>query len=212
MFTFVKRGYTVLKNESEGSQIFWYETKDLLAGAVFPLMLQLILSVSFIGMATSITTDIVLSVIMLIIGEAFVIAAYAIFGRQSGIVSVRKLVQNAKKREIGTTDKQALFATGEYAAYKGFLMGFLSCVPYIIFQLIELCAHNSFCYFVLQYVFGWAVFPFQYAGLSGWFNFILVLLPTAVHGIVYIIAAHREWDKQQNIANMQNGKDKKSKK
>lgn len=187
------------KSDGLGGKI-WLEVKDMLAGAAFPLMLMLILSVTFIGMSTSFSDDLILSVVMLSIGEVLLAAAYVIFGRQSGVTSVRKLVQHAKKRQMGTTDRQSLNHTGEYSPYKGFLIGFISCIPYIIFQAIECIYHNSFCYFVLQYVFGWAAIPFALAKLNQGFNFLLVLFPTAVHGIAYIIGAHIEWNKQQRVA------------
>lgn len=186
---------------------FLYETKDVLAGTAFPLMLQMILSVTFIGMATALSDDLALAIVLLCIGELFLGAAYFIFGRQSGISSVRRLVQNAKKREIGTTDKQALLYTGEYSAYKGFLMGFLSCIPYIIFQIVQCASPNSFCDFVLQYVFGWAASPLTMgdSGISPWLNLLFVIYPVAVHGLAYVFGAHKEWNKQQKVAEMQGG-------
>ena len=145
-----------MEKNNDKRTAFLYETKDVLAGAAFPLMLQMILSVTFIGMATSFSgEDLLLAIIMLSIGELFVGAAYFIFGRQSGIASVRRIIQNAKKREIGTKDKLALLYIGEYSAYKGFVMGLISCAPYIIFQIIQCITPNTFCDFVLQYVFGW---------------------------------------------------------
>lgn len=206
--TFAKRGFMSLKNNTDMRRKIRYEVIDMFAGAAFPLMLQMILSVSFIGMSSAITQDFALSVVMLSLGEVLLAASYIIFGRQSGVTSVRKLVIQAKKRDIGANDKKAIYGTGEYSAYKGFLIGFITCIPYIIFQFIELCVHNSFCYFILHYVFGWAVLPFEYAGISGWFNFVWIILPSAVHGITYIIAAHKEWDKQQKIAAKQNIKEK----
>lgn len=188
---------------------FAYELRDMLAGAAFPLMLSLVLSVTFIGMTLQITVeDKPLAIVLLVIGEVLMAVALVIFGRQSGITSVRKLVQHAKKREIGREDKQTLYCTGEYSAYKGFVMGLISCVPFILIQFIECLAHNSFCEFMLVYVFGWAVFPFRYADLSPWFNFISVFFPVAVHGLAYIIGAHREWNKQQKVAALQKKADK----
>lgn len=187
---------------------FLYETKDILAGTAYPLMLQMILSVTFIGMTAAFSSDdLALAIIMLVIGELFVGAAYFIFGRQSGISSVRKIIQNAKKRDMGTNDKQALLYIGEYSAYKGFLTGFISCVPYIIFQVIQCAAPNTFCDFVLQYVFGWAALPLTLgeSQMSSWLNLLFVLYPVAVHGIAYIFGAHREWNKQQKVAKMQGG-------
>lgn len=197
-----------MANNNDKRTAFLYEAKDVFAGTAFPLMLQMILSVTFIGMATAFSVDdLLLAIIMLSIGELFVGAAYFIFGRQSGIASVRRIVQNAKKREIGTNDKKALLYIGEYSAYKGFLMGFLSCVPYIIFQIIECAAPNMFCEFVLEYVFGWAAIPLTLGQIkiSPWFNLLFVFYPVAVHGLAYIFGAHREWNKQQKVAVMQSG-------
>ena len=183
----------------------WYEIKDLCAGAAFPIMLQVILSVTFIGMASSLVADTGLLITMLVIGEVFVGIEYFIFGRQNGIISVRKLVQHAKKRELGTKDKPALLGTGEYSAYKGFVISFITCVPYIIFQFIECLAHNSVCDFVLQYVFGWAALPLSFAKayVSPWLNFLFILYPIIVHGAAYIIGGHLEWVKQQKVAELQ---------
>lgn len=175
----------------------------MLLGAAFPLMLQIILSVSFIGMTSSLTEDVALSAVMLSIGEALLIAAYIIFGRQNGITSVRKLVQHAKKRDMNTTDRQSLWGTGEYSPYKGFLIGFLSCVPCIIFQIINAIVPNSFCKFLMLYAFGWEFIPLSYAGVSEWLNLLMVLVPTAVHGGAYMFGAHKEWAKQQKVAALQ---------
>ena len=201
-----------MEENNQKSLKFWYELKDMLAGAAFPLMLMVILSVSFIGMSTALTEDVLLSIVLLCIGEAVLAAAYVIFGRQNGITSVRKLVQNAKKRDINKADKPALFKTGEYSAYKGFVIGFISCVPYIVFQIIECAAHNTFCEFILLYAFGWAACPFSYAGISPWVNLVLVIAPTAIHGAAYIWGAHTEWAKQQKVAELENAAGKKKKK
>lgn len=191
-----------LSNEDKRLKIL-YEIKDLLTGAAFPFMLMIVLSASFIGMTTTLLDDIPLSIVLLCVGEVMLAATYIVFGRQNGIASVRRLVQNAKKRELGKADKQAELKSGEYSAYKGFLIGFLSCVPYIIFQIIECAAHNSFCSFILIYAFGWATCPFGYAEISPWINLVSVLFPVAIHGAAYIWGAYSEWGKQQRVAEKQ---------
>ena len=209
IYTLAKGGFTVLEENKNRGKIIWLELRDLLAGTAFPFMLMVILSVSFIGMASTLSQDFALSLVLLIIGEILLAVAYVIFGRMSGVTSVRKLVQHAKKRELGTKDLQALYCTGEYSAYKGFLIGFMSCVPYIIIQIIECGVHNSFCYFLLRYIFGWALVFSEFASLSPWLNLIMVLFPTAVHGVAYIVGAHMEWNKQQKVANLQSIQEKK---
>lgn len=200
---FAKGGYTILEQDNnQKGLIFWYELRDMLAGAAFPIMLQMIISVTFIGMTTFIisSNDIALSAVLLSVGEILLAVAYGIFGRQSGVTSVRRILNHSKKVEIGTNDKKAIFGTGEYSAYKGFLIAFISCVPYIIFQIIQCIVPNTFCDFLLRYVFAWAAIPFSFIqGASPWLNLIMVLLPVAVHGVVYVIFAHREWDKLQRL-------------
>lgn len=185
---------------------------DMLAGAAFPLMLMIILSVSFIGMSAAFTDDKLLGIVLLCIGEGLLAASYVIFGRQNGVSSVRKLARNAKKREMQKEDRQTRFKTGEYSAYKGFVIALISCVPYIIIQVIECCAHNTFCDFLLQYAFGWAACPFTYMDASGWLNLTLVPALVAVHGVAYIWGGHSEWQKQLKIAELEKTADKKGKK
>lgn len=192
-----------MKNEK--TQKFLFEVRDLLAGAAFPFMLMVIISAAFIVMVPAITGDKVLMIVMLVIGEALLGVALTIFGKQSGVTSVRRLVQHAKKNAIGTSDKLSLLNVGEYSAYKGFLMGFICCIPFIIFQLIQCLAPNTFTDFMLQYVFSClSVFPYSAEAVSPWFNFLFVLYPVAVHGIAYIVSAHVEWGKQQKVAELQN--------
>lgn len=189
-------------NKGETRLFLLYELRDILLGAAFPLMLQLIVSVTFIGMTSSLITsnDVILTVIMLVIGELFLAAAYIIFGRQSGITSVRNILNHAKREEIGTDDKRVKLGAEEYSAYKGFLMGFVSCVPYIIFQVIQCAAPNDFCGFMLQFVFAWAAAPLSLAeGVSPWLNLLMVLYPVIVHGVAYVVFAHREWNKLQAV-------------
>ncbi len=193
-----------MENKGERGKAFLYELRDLFSGAAFPLMLQAIISVTFIGMTTSlIGSDLVLTIILLVIGELFIAAAYIIFGRQSGVTSVRRILNHAKKLEIGSTDKQAVYGTGEYSACKGFVMGFISCIPYIIFQIIQCAAPNSVCDFVLNYVFAWAAIPLSLAHLSPWLNLLTVLYPVVVHGVAYIVFAHKEWNKLQDMQEKQ---------
>ena len=181
----------------------------MFAGAAFPFMLMLILSASILSFAGS-SGDIALYIVIVAVGEILLLASYFIFGRQSGITSVRRHVQNTKKRQIGTKDKSALLGVGEYSAYKGFVMGLISCVPYIIVQIIYCSVPNKVCEFMLVYLFGWAFYPLYFTGLAGWINLVLIVFPIGVHGGAYIFGAHKEWDKQRKVFEMQNG-DKKGK-
>ena len=178
-------------------------------------MLQLVFSASVILFADY-GDEPALAAVILCFGELLVGAAYFICGRQNGVTAYRRTVQNEKKRAIGSDDLKAQLHTGEYALYKGVLIGFISCVPYIIFQFIECLAHNSFCAFLLKYAFGWAVYPFTLIGrsagsLSPWLNFVWVVVPVAVHAVAYFIGGRKESARQQIVAQAQESRDKRRK-
>ena len=203
-----------LNGEQTGKKVA-LELKDLLVGAAFPFMLQLIFSASVILFA-SYTDEIGLSIAALVFGEVLLCGAYVIFGRQNGIVAYRRTVQNNKKREAGSTEPRAVLYVGEYALYKGFVIALISCVPFILFQLINAAAPNNPCHFILMYAFGWAWYPFELvnlsgAGLSEWLNLIWIVLPVAVHALAYFLGARKEKKKQDLVAKAQELKGKKSK-
>ncbi|MDE7264807.1 MAG: hypothetical protein K2N52_00845 [Clostridia bacterium] len=191
------------------------ELKDLLVGAAFPFMLQLIFSASVILFA-SYSDEMGISIAALVFGEVLLIVAYIIFGRQNGIVAYRRTVQNNKKREAGSGDVRAVLHVGEYAVYKGFVIALISCVPFIIFQIINAAAPNKPCEFVLMYAFGWAWFPFELINLSGaniseWLNFVWIVVPVAVHAVAYFLGAGKEKKKQLLVAKAQELKGKRNK-
>ena len=203
-----------LNGEQTGKK-FLLELRDLLVGAAFPFMLQLIFSASVILFA-SYTDEIGLSIAALVFGEVLLCGAYVIFGRQNGIVAYRRTVQNTKKREAGSTEPRAVLYVGEYALYKGFVIALISCVPFILIQIINAAAPNDPCHFILMYAFGWAWFPFELvnlsgAGLSEWLNLIWIVLPVAVHALAYFLGAGKEKKKQDVVAKAQELKGKKNK-
>lgn len=194
--------------ENRGKKIR-LELADLLSGAAFPLMLMIILSASIMSFATS--DDMILNIIILVVGELLLTAVFIIFGRQNGIYAYRKSAQQSKKREIGTSDMKALLGVGEYSIYKGFLIGFIACVPFIIFQIINCILPNTFCEFLLIYAFGWAYLPLIYIHASEWLNLLWIIPALSVHALGYIIGAEMEKKKQDEMAARQSNKDKKKK-
>lgn len=202
--TYAKGGFTVLENQNEvkKGKIIWLEIKDLLSGAAFPLMLMLILSASVISFA-SYDGDVVLSIVVLVIGEILLAGAYVIFGRQNGIIAVRRSVQYAKKREVGTDDVKAIFKVGEYSPYKGIVIPLISCIPFIIIQFIECLAPNVVCGFLIKYAFCWAYYPFGLADLSQWLDFIMIIPLCAIHFGAYMWGVKHEEKKQLKIAEAQ---------
>lgn len=188
-------------------QKVWFEIRDLLTGAAFPLMMQIVFSVSVILFADY-TADLAVRIVALVIGEALLAGAYIIFGRQNGITAIRRGVQSQKKRNANSADVKAWYKTGEYALYKGFLIAFLSTVPFILFQFIECVAPNSVCAFMVKYAFGWAVYPFVLigeacGGLSEWVNFVAILFPVGIHAAAYYRGASKEKKNQQKVAEAQ---------
>lgn len=185
------------------------ELVDLLSGAAFPFMLMIVLSASIMSFASS--DDVILNMVIIVIGEILLAAVLVIFGRQNGVVAYRKSVQQGKKREIGTSDIKALYKTGEYELYKGFVIGAIACIPFIIFQMINCILPNSFCKFVLIYAFGWAHLPLSFAKVSEWLNLIWIIPAACVHALAYFLGAKSEKKKQDEMSARQGGKNKKSK-
>lgn len=205
MNLYVKRGFINLeRNESKKIKL---ELIDLLSGAAFPFMLMIILSASILSFASS--DDMTLNIIIIVVGELLLTAVLLIFGRQNGVVAYRKTVQQCKKREIGTGDIKALYGVGEYAVYKGFIIGAIACVPYMLLQIINCASSNSFCEFLLQYAFGWAYYPLHYANASQWINFIWIIPASCIHALGYYIGKKLEKKKQDAMAQLQEKKGKK---
>ena len=163
------------------------EIKNILIDLAFPLMLMLVISATIIAYA-SYTDDIAVSLIALIGGEIMLTASLVIFGRANGSAAYNKTLLNVQKRELGSTDERVVYRTGEFAIWKGVLVGFILCIPFIIFQIIELCVHNVVTGFCLQYVCGWAYFPYFYFG-AGYqaLSFIMIILPVGAHTLGYYL-------------------------
>ena len=202
----MKRGFLNLEQNKGKIKL---EILDLLAGAAFPLMLMIVLSASIMSFASS--DDMTLNIIILAVGEALFCAVLIIFGRQNGVVAYIKTVQQGKKRQMGTADNKALCGTGEYSLYKGFVIGFIACVPYIIFQIINCIFPNSFCGFLLMYAFGWAYLPLSYIHASEWLNLLWVIPALCVHALGYFIGGKLEKKKQDSMAQLQTDKGKNKK-
>lgn len=166
-------------------------------------MLQMILSACIV-LFIDYTNELPLKAVILAIGEILLIVAYVIFGRQNGITAVRRGLQSQKKRNANSDDIKAYYKTGEYALYKGFLIGFISCIPFIIFQFIGVFVHNKIYTFVLRYAFGWAVYPFVLIGeISDWVNFVAIIFPVCIHAAAYYWGAWKERKNQQKVAEAQ---------
>lgn len=163
-------------------------------------MLSLILSstvISYVGYGGK---DLGLKIVVLLVGEVMVIAALVIFGKQNGATAYKKTVQNGNKRKVGANDVGSRLYIGEYSLVKGAIIPVISCIPFIIFQIVEGAFHNSVCEFALMYAFGWAYFPFKLAGVSQWLNFIWLIPYAGVHLAAYIWGGKTEKKKQDQLA------------
>ena len=159
-----------LTNEQKKKGI-WLEIKDLFTGAAFPVMLQLILSASIILFVDALSEDTALQIVVLVIGELLFMGAYTIFGRQNGITAYRRTVQNAKKRELQADDLTCWLKTGDYAVWKGIVIGLITVIPFMFVQFIHCVAPNLVCEFILKYAFGWAAYPFIVIGQAAEFDY-----------------------------------------
>ena len=196
-------------NSQQKRQRILLEIKDFLVGAAFPFMIQLVLSASVILFADY-NDELAIQAFALVVGEIMLIAAYVIFGRQNGISAYRKTVVTSKKREMGSTDAKVYYKTGEYALWKGAVIGAVTVIPFVIFQFIQCLAANKFCEFVLKYAFGWAAYPFKVFGVDiEWLNFIWIIIPIAVHTASYYWGGYSERKKQALLEKAQEIKDKK---
>ena len=175
-------------------------------------MLSIILSSTVISYtAYGSDDDMGLKIVVLLVGEVMVIAATVIFGRQNGTTAYKKTVQNGNKRMVNAKDDVSRLYIGEYSLVKGVLIPLISCIPFIIFQIIEGAYHNTVCEFALMYAFGWAYFPFKLAGVSQWLNFIWLIPYAGAHFGAYIWGGKTEKKKQEQLASAEEAKGKKKK-
>ncbi len=197
--------------KEEKNKKFWLELKDLLAGAAFPIMLMLIFGASILSFCSA--GEVPIRILVLVIGEIMLAVAYFVFGRQNGVVAMRKTLSQSKKREAFSDDLKSRLHTGEYAVWKGFVIPLISCVPFIIFQIIGAAAPNTVCEFVLKYCFGWAFYPLSFIeGVSGFVNLVWVVPLCCLHAGAYVLGAAQEKKRQSKIAQAQDVKGKKKKK
>ena len=183
----------------------------MLAGAAFPIMLMLIFGASILSFCSA--GEVPIRILVLVIGEIMLAVAYFVFGRQNGVVAMRKTLSQSKKREAFSDDLKSRLHTGEYPVWKGFVIPLISCVPFIIFQIIGAAAPNTVCEFVLKYCFGWAFYPLSFIeGVSGFVNLVWVVPLCCLHAGAYVLGAAQEKKRQSKIAQAQDVKGKKKKK
>lgn len=161
------------------------ELKDLLTGAAFPLIVLLVFSTTIIMFADF--DELPIALLALIGGELMTIVSFIAFGRYNGMHAYTKFVTNETMRSAGSKDKNVVYATGEYALWKGFAIGLITAIPYILIELVHCIYPNLFCEFMLKYACGWAYFPCQLANIHHAIGLVFVVIPTVTHAIGYVI-------------------------
>jgi hypothetical protein len=211
------------------------ELADMLRGAAMQFIVMCVISATFIVLSN--TSDTALKIVAVVLGEVFIFLACGFFGIQNGSYAYRRTVSSEKKSKEGETEwelniqassktdvydytivakEPASYVAGTYAPWKGFVISFLTTIPFLIFQIIYCCVpSSSFCYFVLQYAFGWGVGIFDaIGGIAQPLYLLMVLYPVAVHGVGYILGAKREQKRQQveqKVTDIKNRKQNKKK-
>lgn len=190
------------------------EIKDILQGAAFPVMLQLVLSASIILFADY-SLEVGIQVFALVFGEILLVGSYVIFGRQNGVTAYKRTIQGESKRKLNVDDVTVYYRTGEYALWKGIVIGVVSVIPFMLIEFIQCLAPNVVCEFVVKYAFGWASYPFIVIGqipavgkLSEWLNYIWIVVPVGVHLGAYLFGASGEKKRQLKVNEAQELKGK----
>ena len=185
-------------------------------GAAFPFIVMCVFSTTiilFYGFE-----DLAVQIISVVFGEGLMIAAFIMFGRQNGAAAYRKFKMNEGKRKLGSKDEKILFRTGEYAPWKGFVIGFISASFFLVLQIIKCFGDFQFVNFMLEYACGWAISPFEVINdnlgnvIAQPFYLFMLAFPVCIQGGFYIQGMHAERRRQENINRVEDDKRKGKKK
>ena len=196
-------------------RVLW-EFFDLLKGAAFPFIVMCVFSTTIILFYGF--DDLTVQIISVVFGEGIMIAAFVMFGRQNGAAAYRKFKMNEGKRKLGSGDEKILFRTGEYAPWKGFVIGFISAVPFLVLQIIKCFGDFQFVNFMLEYACGWAISPFEVINdnlgniIAQPFYLFMLAFPVGIQGGFYIQGMHAERRRQERINRVEDDKRKGKKK
>ncbi|MGN0823972.1 MAG: hypothetical protein ACI4MB_02750 [Candidatus Coproplasma sp.] len=187
--------------EYSAKRKFWLEFKDIMAGCAFPFIIMVIFSSTIIAFGCGKNVDIAVKLIAIIGGELMLAAALFIFGRTNGSEAYKKTVENQRKRELNSSDETVAYHTGEYSIWKGVLIGFIICIPFLIILTVQVCVENTFCSFMLQYVFSWGYAPFMSLG-TGYtaLGYAAIVFPIAIMTLGYFFGKLRQIKIQEELA------------
>ena len=203
-----------MQNKPDSSQLakkILGEFVDMLHCAMLPFIIMCIFSSTIVLFADM--DDITVQVLAVVVGDVLIVGSYVIFGKQNGATAYNTYYLNESKRALGNTEQKVVFRTGEYSLWKGFVIPVISCVPFMLFLLIEMCLPNAFCQVMLRYAFGWAYYPAVMTGLHQSFALVFIVAPVAAHAAGYFAGMKSEEKKQALQAEEeQNRRGKKRKK
>lgn len=188
-----------------------YEIADLLKGAAFPFIVMCVFSTTIILFYGF--DDLAVQLIAVIFGEGLLIASFVMFGKQNGAAAYRKSRLNEAKRKLGKRDMPLLYRTGEYSPWKGFVIGFITAVPFLILQIIKCFGDYTFVNFMLEYACGWAISPLEViGGIPQPYYLLMIIFPVGIHGAFYIFGRYSEKKRQDAIQRFEDDKRKGKKK
>lgn len=165
-------------------------------------MITIIFSSTIIVFTSALEEELPLQIVLTAIGEIMTISALVVFGRQNGIVAYKKTLFNEELRQ---KDLPLTFEVehriGEYATWKGFIIGAITALFFVVLQIIECCVHTVYIDFILQYACAWAVAPFRVAGFESTspISLTMALLPVVVMGIAYIWGGRKTAQHAQDL-------------
>ncbi len=114
---------------------------------------------------------------------------------------------NRKSEEEGLNASTSHRVEREYRPWKGFLIGFYTALPAIVFSIVAgaltgkwAASASDIVYVLFVMLAGWAIIPISWFGktedfafvASPYYALIICILPIVVSGIAYIIGALRE--------------------
>ena len=182
-------------------------------------VLVYIVLASFIALAIlSIEGDVVLKIVLLIANIGLYVYIMWGIAYQDGQKAYKVLTANDKEREyiIKTGEDRKIKTAEEYKSYKGFLIGFLSCVPLVIMLIVHFFTAQSgelntgasetanLLYFFISAfanldpggIYETAIYASPYWSL-------LSIPPTMIiHGIAFILGARKIKLQQQAVKEM----------
>lgn len=180
-------------------QKFFYELGDLVKGAALPFIVMCVFSTTIILFYGF--DDMAVRVMAVVFGDGLLAGAFVMFGRQNGAAAYRAFKMNESKRRIGGHDKKVVFRTGEYSPWKGFAIGFIAAVPFLVLQAIKCCGEVTFVNFLLEYACGWAVAPLSVISdaVPQPYYLLMAVFPVCIHGGFYIQGMYAERKRQEAI-------------